>query len=199
MIEHLQRQVNILGNALRIIDQDVARAARKYLRSTEPYGYLQMATFIDLLAIEIRREVRAERIQEIRRHVITDEIKAKIESKLLDLMPQFKAKVSDHFIIRVLISQKDKELMPILRKEFHMYRASALRGKVPRGLGRSPEEAYAVFRENLILEISKIDVPCKAADFFKENHPEFRVSYDLATPFRMDEIEGFKVEVRLKK
>jgi len=203
-IEHLQRQVNLLGNILRVIDQDVANAAKKYLKSTGPHNYLRMAEFIDLLALEMKREARdlpwnVDRLEKMRKEILTNEINDRIEQKILGLMPVLRSKVSEYITIQILIRGKDESYGPLLRGQSpKVYRASPLRGSVRGGLGHTPEEAYTSLRESMIIDLSLANTREKVAQFLSVTHNDLKAAYSVATPYRTDEIEGFKVEVRIK-
>jgi hypothetical protein len=204
-LEHLQRTVNTLGNALKTVDRDVEKAAAKYLRSTAPHGHLKFYQFLDLLALEMRREVRIEMADDlkkskVRAQVLSDAVNQQIEARVTEMLPVLRAKVSEFIKLKVLILVKPDQKVTFRRGETPLlYKAVALRGTARQGLGYKPEDAYERLRENIVLDLAQANTTELVAKYLLVWHGNFFGPFEEGIPWRTDQIGDFQIDVRMER
>lgn len=194
-IEHLRRQVNSLCVALQTIDNDVDRAAARYLNPTVPIGQLRFSQFLDLLVREIERSVSKkwrskEKVRVWVKEALSNEMKDRFEAAVKALMPSIQKNVSEYVTIPVLLRAAKPKMGVVIPP----FMAVAIRTKTKHGRGDTLDHAYADLRERLALALIKAGP--NALGHFDQNE---WVRFEKATPYRADDLEGFKLEVRIEE
>lgn len=206
-IEHLRKTVNSLRGALTTIDRDVDRAAAKYLDPTVPHGHLRFSQFLDLLVLETKRHFnrvsrsRASGKEESNLSVeVRKLMEEKIEERIAALLPEITIKIEEVIRIPVLIGKKKHPAIlfrsPEAPPTFHAF---PLRGYLKAGKGDSPENAYEELRENILFYLAQTTSREVFLKFLSAKHTELSSRFNAAKPFRLDEIGGFKVDVRIEE
>lgn len=202
-IEHLQKTCNILSNALKTVDDNIERAAAKYLRSPIPKGRLKFADFMELLVLETRREVRSE----IRRdknmidslpEQVRRRLEEMLEKKVSEMLPKITGKISDYVTIPILIQPKSQPPLPFER--YHppaAYYAMPLRGDIKQVIAETPLAAYQGLRERLILELFSVGPSEMVRHLLQYKTLGTDTKYARATPFMTETVEGFTIVSKL--
>lgn len=185
------------------IDREMDRAAAKYLNSTVPRGHLRFQQFVNLLVLEVRRSIRLDLKEERESKLkvaMRGLIEAKIDERMMSLLPLMQAGIAKFVTIQVLIKAVEDPAIPYRKGAGPTkYRAIPLRGTSKYGHGGTAEDAYSKVRENLAIGLLKAsESRGEMVKFLTHEREEFFYKYAQATPFRSDEIDGFKIESRLE-
>lgn len=201
LIEELRDENSRLRDLFHKIDQDIDRAAGRYLNSTVAHGHLQFRDFLDLLVLEIKRSARQDLRGEMKqtKRMLADEVRRQIEEGAESLVPLLQVEVAKSIMIPVLIRFEGRPAVPFREAAGPVqYHAVPLRGAAKNGRGGTPENAYLKLRDSLTLALLKASESRKAmVGFLLQENVGLSLEYAQAEPFRSDEIHGFKVEVRL--
>lgn len=200
-LEQLKRKVRSLSHALSTIDKDVHRVADEYLHNVVEEGYLKFADFLKLLIAEIEERAKEEARILYKGNLkafLTGEIERRIEEKIIGLMPTIAGKLSDYINLPILIIKEKKVLLAnhLAFSQKVVCRALSIRGGVKSSDGATPEEAYAIMREKLAVDLFRRD----KRDLIQHlgiRDAELAKRFAKAEPFKTDEIEGYKIEVRI--
>lgn len=203
LIHHLETLVHQLKNALKRIDADVDRAARRYIRSPVPEGYLHFSDFLDLLALEIRQNVKEElsiekKRLEATRKAVHGAVAERLEELAVSSLPMLKVDLQDFVKLRVLLVRRKEHLSISDPKMVYRYQALSIKGNMKQGLGDTQEEAWSRLREYLAIELSHQDTPKKMLAFLSIEHPLILERFEKAAPWRLDRIGEFMVEIRME-
>lgn len=200
-IEQLKRKVSSLIHALSTIDKDVHRVAEEYLNYRADVGQLRFADFLKLLICEI--EARAEEKARLMykgnlKAFLTNEVERRLEEKILALVPTIAGKLSDYITLQVLIIKEKNIVVPDHIGYNHkvVCRALSIHGNVKSADGATPEEAYAYLRERFAVELFRLD----KKEMIKRlgiRDTELLKRFNKAEPFMTDDIEGYKIDVRI--
>ncbi len=201
-IHHLQSLVNQLKKALNRIDSDVRHAAKRYLHSETPEGHLHFSDFIELLALEIRHQVKEQldydrRMLEVARKTARELISEKLEELAMSKLPALREEISEFVTIRVLLCRRKVISISGGPDSFH-YQALTVKGSVKQGLGKTQEEAWAQLRERIAIELLERGTQERLLEFLSSEHPLILERFEHAAPWRTDAIGGFKVEIRIE-
>jgi len=197
-LEELRDENSRLRDILSKIDNDIDRAAGRYLNSTVAHGHLEFRDFLNLLALEIKRSAWQDLRGETKR-MIAEEIRRQIDERAESLVPILQIEVAKSITIPILIRFTGRPAVPFREAAGPArYHAVPLRGSVKVGRGDTPEEAYLKLRDWLTLALLKASGSRKAiVGFLMQESGGLSLEYAQADPFRSDEIHGFKVDVRL--
>jgi len=198
-LEHLRQQVAKLTHALEIIDRDADRMAAKYLHSTVERGYLKFADFLELLVLEIRRDANTALTNTARfRHLMAREIELRVKAELERRMPAVEGTLEQLLKIQAVVLPDRVRLDREGTKKNTGMRAHLLCGNMKWGRGSTAEEAILDLKHRLTIELLSMKGDSHAMlSFFKARDRLMAEYFARATPHKVEEIAGFKVEVRI--
>lgn len=209
IIEHLrrenaslQRACDVLNNALKTVDFEVDKAARKYLSSTVQTGHLKFSEFMELLVREVKvtvkREIRNDsKVATALKKDARDLLETKMDAKIEALIPVLKGRLTDYITIRVVVLKKATPNIPFARYDpDDFFYAMPIRGSIKQGVGISPEKAYADLREKLVLNIFELGPKDFIHSLLMTKPPSTLTKFEEGRSLLMDDLEGFKVDVR---
>lgn len=197
-IAELEQKVAHLTAALRNIDFDVARAAKRYLRCS-PSGVIDFVEFLDLLVLEVREVMRERREnQDATKEALREIVRERLGQEMAKCLPALKGRLSDYLTLEVVILPKTHQMQGhLLVKTEPFFKALSVRGdKITPSIGRTPEEAWTEMRKRLACHIFGAG-PEMVPSLMAPRDWELAQRFQAGRPFLMDEIEGFKIEVRL--
>lgn len=196
-IEELERKVAHLGAALKSIDRDVASAAKKYLRCNAG-GVLDFAEFLDLLSAEVKEYVRGgNQSQAAMKAELREIVRERLEQETAALLPTLKGRLSDYVTLQIVILEKTHQMQGhLLVKTEPFWKALSVHGEMGHSLGRTPEEAWAEMRKQIACKLFSAG-PENMVRQLSIRDFELHKRFEAGRSFVTDELEGFKIEVRL--
>lgn len=216
-IESLNQKLDRLGTTLRYIDQDVMGAAKKWLHAEIPHGRLTFSDFLELLVLEVRQTIKkryATKISEEEQQtkkIISEELSRRIDERVEKYMeenlPRIRGRLQDYIWVPVLIEPYDKIVYPSGQGKFAQdhgekvipnFHAIPLRGSIKHGEGETPEAAWLNLRERFVLALFRKG-PEELATMMAMNHNGKLKAFEEAPVFKRDLIEGFRIDVRIKR
>lgn len=211
----LQEENAHLRRALASIDHEVDRAAGKWLHSTVPHGKLKFGEFLDLLALEIRRQLSEE--HRIERHPskvatkLMSKFKTMIDSRVEEsvgrLVEQARGRMDECFRIKIILLPGRKVVssrasLVTGESEIESYwRAVSIYGAGPERVARAktPESACDQLQERLLLDFFRPSSIGNVMDLFRVRDNDIYDRWLKAKPFRADRLGSFHVDARIEE
>jgi hypothetical protein len=194
----MRQKISRLQRALEIVDRDVDRAAALYLSPVVERGYLKFCDFLKLLVTEIRRKTREEIVDKRQiRMLLHVELQRRIDQRIEELLPVLKGNLARHLTLQALIMPSTKKIGLVGQVEVVGARTAVLRGTIGYGKGVTPEAAYNDLRERLVLALFADGPEQLLVKQLGVKNYDLARQFESARPYRMDEIEGFRLEARI--